>query len=159
MDLLLTAAEENSMLLSFVNLSRNDKRTALHIGAEKGICSAILKLLQANLRIDKVDETGATALLVACNAGNNDAVRELLENQAGVDIGDNDGVTPLMAAARDGRTETCDILLPVADHDIRDKQQRTCVHWAAAGGQALITRFFLDYGLRIDVQDIANKSP
>eukprot|EP00746_Dinoflagellata_sp_MGD_P075045 gnl/MRDRNA2_/MRDRNA2_30236_c0_seq1.p1 gnl/MRDRNA2_/MRDRNA2_30236_c0~~gnl/MRDRNA2_/MRDRNA2_30236_c0_seq1.p1 ORF type:complete len:2959 (-),score=667.55 gnl/MRDRNA2_/MRDRNA2_30236_c0_seq1:52-7932(-) len=159
MDLLLAAAQENNMLVSFVNLARNDKQTALHIGAEKGICTAIVKLLQAGLRIDKVDERGATALFVACDQGNNDAVKELLENQAGVDIGDNDGVTPLMAAARDGRTETCDILLPVADHDIRDKQQRTCVHWAAAGGQALITRFFLDYGLRIDVQDMANKSP
>lgn len=67
-----------------VDLCDDQRRTALNCASRDGSTPIIQQLLNANARVDSVDELGCTGLMYAATHGHVDAVRLLLQHGANI---------------------------------------------------------------------------
>jgi acyl-CoA-binding protein len=86
-------------------------QTALHLAADRGAFSVLIKLLDHGANPNKVDNDGISVLQAAVISGNVETCRLLLDRGADPDQADNDGDTPRSCAEDDGTTEMEDLFL------------------------------------------------
>ena len=96
-----------------VNLSNNDKKSPLHLAAEKNNLPLVQKLLNAGAKVDYQSSDGTTALYIASSFGYADIVKSLLDAKANRAIGKKKGntlTTPLDMAKANKHTATVTLL-------------------------------------------------
>ncbi|XP_063242235.1 uncharacterized protein LOC134542151 [Bacillus rossius redtenbacheri] len=137
-----------------VNNRDKDGRTPLHEIARNSSFSGVdvIKLLVENgADINAPDNNGRTALHEVSKSGFTDAVRVLFnpdmdtERRGNVCAEDNCGRTPLHEACAAGNLQVAKLLvLNNADVNSRDKDGRTCLHYAALSNKFKVVKWLLE---------------
>ncbi|XP_039266175.2 serine/threonine-protein phosphatase 6 regulatory ankyrin repeat subunit C-like [Styela clava] len=144
-----------------VNVQDENGKTPLHMTAVHGRFTRSQKLLQNGARVDLADKEGNTALHVASRYGHELLVTTLLESNANPRRHGTDGAIPLGLAAIHGNVNCCrKLLLSRSDDDpesnpevhinIKDNNDRTCLHYAACGGSLECLDMFMSYVEPVD---------
>jgi len=107
--------------------------------------------------VNAVDKARLTPLHCAVNSSALEIVRTLLRHGADPNAGDRDGLSPLHYAAAAARpppfshSGVVDLLIAGGAHvTVRDTQQRTPLHLAAAVGNSSLVRMLLTAGAEKD---------
>uniref|UniRef100_A0AAQ5YPC5 CARD- and ANK-containing Inflammasome Adaptor Protein n=1 Tax=Amphiprion ocellaris TaxID=80972 RepID=A0AAQ5YPC5_AMPOC len=111
-----------------INTVNTSNETLLHAAAEHGHLSIIQLLIRKGARLDLQDNAGHTALHKAASRGHTDIMRVLIKSH-------NQDMFLHMAAMEDN-WRLAELLLQngaaVDAMNIKDRQGRTALHWAAA---------------------------
>ena len=79
----------------FVNMERDDKRTALLLAAQMGDSEIMGSLIAHGADVHSTAIDQKSPLHLAASSGKEDAVNILLENSVSINLKDEDGRTPL----------------------------------------------------------------
>lgn len=121
--------------------------TPLMIAASEGHGETVTALVEAGGDVNATNALGRTALMFASSYGFLAIVNDLLAHRADPNIvpKDSTGWTALIAAAHNGHREVVTTLLGHgADASIADKQGKTALAWAEAGGHVEVAQALRD---------------
>ncbi len=94
--------------------------------------SFAVPLLEAGAQVNVRCSQGRSPVMEAVNKNNVEALKVLLRHGADVDCANNVGATPLHEGIRYNSHEALATLLETnVDHSLRDKRNRSVLHWAA----------------------------
>ncbi len=143
----------------------------IHITAKRGY-SKILRLLLKHKANTKAESWfGLTTLHFACLGGVKWFVKQLIQN--GSDINDQpfmpeqtrprsyvEGITPLDEAIRGGHIEIVRFLIKKrAKIKLKDKSERTALHYSAWYNRVNIAKFLIEKGLNVNAKSENNETP
>ncbi|XP_072174580.1 uncharacterized protein [Diadema setosum] len=130
-----------------------------------GHIKEIRKILEANPSLVDSAYSGRSPMQVAAHQGHLEAVKVLMQYKPSLDYRDGDGDTALLYAAYGNNME---IMKYMIDHcqeagvkdrqgfiDVRQKQQRTCLHVSARRGNLDCVELLLKRGCSCNLQDKA----
>ncbi|XP_071506386.1 uncharacterized protein [Diadema antillarum] len=130
-----------------------------------GHIKEIRKILEANPSLVDSAYSGRSPMQVAAHQGHLEAVKVLMQYKPSLDYRDSDGDTALLYAAYGNNMEIMKYMIDhckeagVTDHqtfiDVRQKQQRTCLHVSARRGNLDCVQLLLDRGCSCNLQDKA----
>ena len=131
-----------------VNASNTGGATALMFAALSGDPLVTSLLVRAGARTDTKAKLGWTALALAAVKGYTEVAEVLLDAGADQGVRDAYGWTPLMRAVDRRRTDVVRLLLasPGADLAIRQEDDATALHIAAATGDIEIVKLLVTHG-------------
>eukprot|EP01038_Epipyxis_sp_PR26KG_P009180 gene9180-12379_t len=131
-----------------VNMQDDDGVTPLFYAAGYDSGDIAELLLKYGANINHQDKFGETALFLAIMQGYIGVVKTLLAYDASIHIKDKEGYSPLFVALRNDRTEVLKCLILYggveALDNIKDNEERTCLHWAACHEQNEIIKILLN---------------
>ncbi len=140
--------------------SSNEKR--LIDAARKGQTEKIRILLETDVDVDAVDDSGRTALHWAVDYDVKDiaGLKLLLDRGADVNVQDTDGNTVLMGAVFGRESSTAQFLLDAgADANMIDIEGKTALHLAAQHGYWDMITILLSAGADTGMVDIMGDTP
>ena len=144
---------------AFINMERDDKKTALLLAAEMGNFEVIGQLICNGADIHSRSKDRKSALHLAVLSGNENSVRLLLERGISVDMTDEDGRMPLHDAVENGRSNIVEILLSSnAPIGHRDYQGYTPFLLAARNNNYSLVETLLQRGADALDQDLDLKT-
>jgi ankyrin repeat protein len=126
------------------NIQDKDKRTALHIAAEKGYIPVVKLLLNAGINIQ--DSMGQTALHLAAQNRHEAVVQLLLKKGADPDIQDKYTWTALHYATWRGYVQVAQELIRKTNQKLQDRLGQQALHLAAERGDEEIVKSLLRNG-------------
>lgn len=125
----------------------DNRRTAMHLAAEKNRPDLIEYLHSAGLSLNQQDSQGATPLHVAVSAKKPEALQKLIDLKADANIRNNQIETPLHLAAAQGNAAAADALLTlpevrrgINDHRTYNKGWTPLMSAVAANQPAIIEK-------------------
>ncbi|MCJ1354090.1 MAG: hypothetical protein MMC33_004077 [Icmadophila ericetorum] len=131
--------EELCRSQNIIGIQTNDGRTPLHIAYNQKEAAEWLLNHWAN--VDKVDHCGRTALTHAVEDGFSEIVQIFLDTRPDVNLTDLQGQSYVHFAASHGHWNILEQLKEAnAKLESKDKQRRTILHHAAAGGATMVER-------------------
>ncbi|XP_077404838.1 histone-lysine N-methyltransferase EHMT2 [Vanacampus margaritifer] len=132
-----------------------NRRSALHAAAQRGLLEVCYILLQAGANIDAQDKDLRTPLLEAIVNNHVEVVRYLIQNGACVYHVEEDGYTGLHHAAKQGNLETVNILLETGQVDVnsQDNGGWTPIIWAAEHKHVDVIKVLLNRGADVTIND------
>jgi len=144
-----------------VNLSNNDKKSPLHLAAEKNNLPLVQKLLNAGAKVNHQSLDGSTALYIASSLGYTNIVKSLLDAKADVNRTNSRGLTPLFIACVKNAKEIAALLLNSgANPNISDtKKQTSPLHIAAERNNVAIMMYLMKAKANIDAQTSNGATP
>ena len=139
----------------------DEQATLLHITSERGLLSAVKKLLlEEAVNVNSTDKTGRTPLSCAAENGHEAVVKKLLENTADVDSKSRNGQTPLFYAARNGHAGVVKLLLEKkVDVDSINNDFQTPLWYASRNGHEAVVKLLLEKAANIDFKGRDNRTP
>lgn len=119
--------------MSWEDINDTDRygRTKLHIAAEKGQESKLVKLIEEEAEIDLGDDMEKTALHYAATNGHFNVARILLEHGADANAQDENGSTPLLLLRRNHETLISLLIKFGADINACNFEGKSICHIAA----------------------------
>ncbi|XP_077362134.1 histone-lysine N-methyltransferase EHMT2 isoform X2 [Festucalex cinctus] len=132
-----------------------NRRSALHAAAQRGLLEVCYILLQAGAHIDAQDKDLRTPLLEAIVSNHVEVVRCLIQNGACVYHVEEDGYTGLHHAAKQGNLEIVNILLETGQVDVnsQDNGGWTPIIWAAEHKHVEVIKVLLNRGADVTIND------
>lgn len=145
---------------NFINMKRDDNKTALLLAAQMGNFEIMECLISHGADIHVIaDDKKKSALHLAALSGNEDAVRMLLENSIPIDLIDNNGRMPLHDAILLEHNHIVEILLSNnAQIGHRDNEGNTPFLLAVRKNNSSLAEVFLDKGADISDQNLDLKT-
>ncbi|KAM4068140.1 ankyrin repeats (3 copies) domain-containing protein [Hirsutella rhossiliensis] len=142
------------------DMTDSDSQPALFYAAANhhpGVAK-LLKNAGANMEAKKY---GQTLLHQMASIGDTEAARILVELDANKEARDNSGRTPLYVAAQAGQRDTFNMLREKgAEKDAQEeKTGRTLLHQAAYDGSVTATRFLIEAGANMGLEDRHGQTP
>lgn len=137
----------------FVNSTRGDGMTILHLAAKRGhadLCRIILEQ-DRFMEVNALDHYGSTALHHAAENGHAQVCSVILQNERFTALNEQDGhkrwggQTALHCAAEQGHVNVCQIILedPQCDVHVLDKLGKSAFEYAARHGYDEVCNLFL----------------
>lgn len=166
---LLNKASDEADAMSKLNLEWNnlkgmvnipcpddERKTSLHLAAQKGFRNVVKKLLDegaANVSVG--DEDGWTPLHFACSEGHKEVIDELLSHDADPKLTDSFGNNPLHLASRDGQGAAFNVIFKKCPELLgkTTKTGMTPLHLAIYYSNEATVTACLENGAAIDVKD------
>lgn len=142
----------------------DQRRTAMHLAAEKDRPDLVSYLAETGLSVNQQDGLGATPLHVAVTAKSDKALEKLLELKADATIRNNQIETPLHIAASNGNVNAVDKLLELQEvrRSINDHrtygQGRTPLMNAAANNHPAIIEKLVAVGASVNQPDSRDRN-
>uniref|UniRef100_A0A8C5GL82 Euchromatic histone-lysine N-methyltransferase 2 n=1 Tax=Gouania willdenowi TaxID=441366 RepID=A0A8C5GL82_GOUWI len=154
-----------------------NRRSALHAAAQKGLLEICYMLVQAGAQVDTKDKELRTPLLEAIVNNHIEVAHYLIKNGACVyhSVGvaniemvslymtvemDSGGWTPIIWAAEHKHVQVIKSLLNRgADVSISDKELNVCLHWAAYAGNVDIAELVLNAGCSLASANLHGDTP
>lgn len=131
----------------------SDGRSPLSYAAESGSLSSVVALLPHS-DINSQDNALRSPLWHATARAHVDVVNQLLRcDGIEVDSKGSHGRSPLLYAAQYGFVDCFGALLPRSNTELRDKNGRNALSWAATGGSLEIFHMLLECSLKTAVAD------
>ncbi|XP_061673321.1 histone-lysine N-methyltransferase EHMT2 [Syngnathoides biaculeatus] len=132
-----------------------NRRSALHAAAQRGLLEVCYILLQAGAQIDAQDKDLRTPLLEAILNNHKEVARYLIQNGACVYHVEEDGYTGLHHAAKQGNLEIVNILLETGQVDVnsQDNGGWTPIIWAAEHKHVEVIKVLLNRGADVTIND------
>ncbi|XP_049607902.1 histone-lysine N-methyltransferase EHMT2 isoform X1 [Syngnathus scovelli] len=132
-----------------------NRRSALHAAAQRGLLEVCYILLQAGAQIDAQDKDLRTPLLEAIINNHIELTRYLIQNGACVYHVEEDGYTGLHHAAKQGNLEIVNILLETGQVDVnaQDNGGWTPIIWAAEHKHVDVIKVLLNRGADVTIND------
>ncbi|XP_071383588.1 histone-lysine N-methyltransferase EHMT2 isoform X2 [Centroberyx affinis] len=132
-----------------------NKRSALHAAAQRGLLEVCYMLVQAGAKVDAQDKTQRTPLLEAIINNHVEVARYLVQSGASVYHAEDDGYTGLHHAAKLGSLEIVNMLLETGQVDInaQDSGGWTPIIWAAEHKHVDVIRALLNRGADVTIMD------
>ncbi|KAM6959204.1 histone-lysine N-methyltransferase EHMT2 [Aplochiton taeniatus] len=132
-----------------------NKRSALHAAAQRGLLEVCYMLVQAGANIDAQDKALRTPLLEAIINNHVDVAKYLVQSGACVHHTEDDGYTGLHHAAKLGSLEIVNLLLETGQVDInaQDSGGWTPIIWAAEHKHLNVIRALLNRGADVTLKD------
>jgi ankyrin repeat protein len=127
-------------------------RTPLVYAVWNGHVAVIKRLLEAGARINLKDAIGGTALSYAVCSGHNDMLTLLFKKGTKVGLEDDIRMALLLSAAEKGHEDAVKLLLETGkiDLELKDKNGRTPLSRAVAGGSVAVVQLLLAKGVKTD---------
>ncbi|CVK96227.1 uncharacterized protein FPRN_12200 [Fusarium proliferatum] len=166
---LLNEASDEADAMSKLNLQWNnlkgmvnipcpedEKKTSLHLSAQKGFRSVVKKLLDEGAANASVgDEDGWTPLHFACSEGHTEVINELLSHGADPKLTDSFGKNLLHLASRDGQEAAFNIIFKKCPELLgkTTKAGMTPLHFSILYSNEIMVTACLKNGAAIDVKD------
>jgi len=144
-----------------VNKPDSNRDTPLHEAVSASKNSMLFLLLESGADVNARNKLGLTPLHMAASQGLDAAVWLLLQKRAKATCVDMNARTPLHWAIIHGHENvvstliwrSCDLI------HVKDDEERTALHYAAAYDNALIAEIVLNRGAYINVQDVDGNTP
>ncbi|XP_062265391.1 histone-lysine N-methyltransferase EHMT2 isoform X1 [Platichthys flesus] len=135
-----------------------NRRSALHAAAQRGLLEVCYILVQAGAQIDAQDKDLRTPLVEAIINNHIEVARYLVQNSACVYHVEEDGYTGLHHAAKQGNLEMVRMLLETGQVDVnaQDSGGWTPIIWAAEHKHLDVIKVLLNRGADVTISD---KSP
>ncbi|XP_054619390.1 histone-lysine N-methyltransferase EHMT2-like isoform X1 [Dunckerocampus dactyliophorus] len=132
-----------------------NRRSALHAAAQRGLLEVCYILLQAGAHIDAQDKDFRTPLLEAIVNNHIEVTRYLVQNGACVYHIEEDGYTGLHHAAKLGNLEIVSMLLETGQVDVnaQDNGGWTPIIWAAEHKHVEVIKVLLNRGADVAIND------
>ncbi|KAK2834032.1 hypothetical protein Q7C36_014733 [Tachysurus vachellii] len=132
-----------------------NRRTALHAAAQRGLLEICYLLIQAGAKVDTEDKGQRTPLLEAIINNQVEVTRYLIQSGACVYHVEEDGSTGLHHAAKLGNLEIITLLLNTGQVDInaQDSGGWTPIIWAAEHKHTDVIRALLNRGADVTLKD------
>lgn len=132
-----------------------NRRSALHAAAQRGLLEVCYILVQAGARIDAQDKEMRTPLLEAIINNHLEVSRYLVQSGACVYHVEDDGYTGLHHAAKLGNLEIVNMLLETGQVDVnaQDNGGWTPIIWAAEHKHVEVIRSLLNRGADVTIND------
>ncbi|XP_077600144.1 histone-lysine N-methyltransferase EHMT2 [Stigmatopora nigra] len=132
-----------------------NRRSALHAAAQRGLLEVCYILLQGGAQIDAQDKDRRTPLLEAIINNHIEVARYLIQNGACVYHIEEDGYTGLHHAAKLGNLEIVNILLETGQVDVnsQDNGGWTPIIWAAEHKHVEVIKVLLNRGADVTIND------
>ena len=143
----------------YINMERDDKKTALHLAAQMGHSEVMMHLIAHGANVHSTSIDKESSLHLAVTSGNENAVKLLLEGGARIDVMDKLNRTPLHNAVSHGHDHIVEILLSNgAELGCRDNQGNTPFLLAIKKANVSLTKRLVDEGADISDQDFNLKT-
>ncbi|KAK3093310.1 hypothetical protein FSP39_013937 [Pinctada imbricata] len=124
-----------------------NKRSALHLAAERGNLTCCEALLKAGSHIDAQDTMACTPIFNAATKGQAGVVKFLIERGSDINKRPNNGNSLLHVAASGGSIECCqELLINGFDVNAQNRDGITPLISAVNGKQVKATKYLLDHG-------------
>ncbi|MCI4381404.1 hypothetical protein PGIGA_G00251300 [Pangasianodon gigas] len=137
-----------------------NRRSALHAAAQRGLLEICYLLIQAGAKVDAQDKSQRTPLQEAIINNQVEVTRYLIQSGACVYHVDSGGWTPIIWAAEHRHTDVIRALLNRgADVTLKDKEMNVCVHWASFAGSAEIAELVLNAGCPLTSVNLHGDTP
>ncbi|XP_054461988.1 histone-lysine N-methyltransferase EHMT2 isoform X1 [Anoplopoma fimbria] len=135
-----------------------NKRSALHAAAQRGLLEVCYILVQAGAQVDAQDKDLRTPLLEAIINNHIEVAHYLIQNGASVYHVEEDGYTGLHHAAKLGNLEIVNMLLETGQVDVnaQDSGGWTPIIWSAEHKHVDVIKVLLNRGADVTISD---KSP
>ncbi|XP_019726342.1 histone-lysine N-methyltransferase EHMT2 [Hippocampus comes] len=132
-----------------------NRRSALHAAAQRGLLEVCYILLQGGAQIDAQDKDLRTPLLEAIVNNHVEVARYLIQNGACVYHVEEDGYTGLHHAAKQGNLEIVNTLLETGQVDVnaQDSGGWTPIIWAAEHKHVEVIKVLLNRGADVTIND------
>ncbi|XP_051927506.1 histone-lysine N-methyltransferase EHMT2 [Hippocampus zosterae] len=132
-----------------------NRRSALHAAAQRGLLEVCYILLQGGAQIDAQDKDLRTPLLEAIVNNHVEVARYLIQNGACVYHVEEDGYTGLHHAAKQGNLEIVNTLLETGQVDVnaQDSGGWTPIIWAAEHKHVQVIKVLLNRGADVTIND------
>ncbi|KAF3707268.1 Histone-lysine N-methyltransferase EHMT2 [Channa argus] len=132
-----------------------NKRSALHAAAQRGLLEICYMLIQAGAQVDAQDKDMRTPLLEAIINNHIEVARYLIQNGACVYHAEEDGYTGLHHAAKLGNLEIVSMLLETGQVDVnaQDNGGWTPIIWAAEHKHVEVIQALLNRGADVTIND------
>uniref|UniRef100_A0A8C6T0J5 Euchromatic histone-lysine N-methyltransferase 2 n=1 Tax=Neogobius melanostomus TaxID=47308 RepID=A0A8C6T0J5_9GOBI len=133
-----------------------NRRSALHAAAQRGLLEVCYILVQAGARVDSLDKEMRTPLLEAIINNHLEVARYLVQNGACVYHVEEDGYTGLHHAAKLGNLEIVNMLLETGQVDVncfQDSGGWTPIIWAAEHKHIKVIKSLLNRGADVTIND------
>ncbi|XP_072304273.1 histone-lysine N-methyltransferase EHMT2 isoform X2 [Eucyclogobius newberryi] len=132
-----------------------NRRSALHAAAQRGLLEVCYILVQAGARIDAQDKELRTPLLEAIINNHLEVARYLVQNGACVYHVEDDGYTGLHHAAKLGSLDIVKLLLETGQADVnaQDNGGWTPIIWAAEHKHVKVIKVLLNRGADVTIND------
>ncbi|XP_061838603.1 histone-lysine N-methyltransferase EHMT2 [Nerophis lumbriciformis] len=132
-----------------------NRRSALHAAAQRGLLEVCYILLQAGAQIDAQDRDLRTPLLEAIVNNHIEVARYLVQNGACVYHVETDGYTGLHHSAKQGNLEIVSMLLETGQVDVngQDNGGWTPIIWAAEHKHVEVIKVLLNRGADVAISD------
>uniref|UniRef100_A0A8C5GSA9 Euchromatic histone-lysine N-methyltransferase 2 n=1 Tax=Gouania willdenowi TaxID=441366 RepID=A0A8C5GSA9_GOUWI len=130
-----------------------NRRSALHAAAQKGLLEICYMLVQAGAQVDTKDKELRTPLLEAIVNNHIEVAHYLIKN--GACVYHNDGYTGLHHAAKMGNLEIVNMLLETGQVDVnaQDSGGWTPIIWAAEHKHVQVIKSLLNRGADVSISD------
>ncbi|KAM9340007.1 histone-lysine N-methyltransferase EHMT2 [Symphorus nematophorus] len=137
-----------------------NRRSALHAAAQRGLLEICYMLLQAGARVDAQDKDLRTPLLEAIINNHIEVAHYLVQNGACVYHVEEDGYTGLHHAAKLGNLEIVNMLLETGQVDVnaQDSGGWTPIIWAAEHKHVAVIKALLNRGADVTINDKSHLS-
>ena len=144
-----------------VNATDEFGRTALLWASKSGRNDCIQYLCKKGANVNFQDPAGVTAIALAASNSKEASVRLLIEQGADVTIADSNGNLPIHGATGCGILGMVQCIEEANPDQLRvsNKVGITPLHIACQTGQRVLTRYFLEKKVDIDVQDNDGDTP
>uniref|UniRef100_A0AAV2K5Q8 Histone-lysine N-methyltransferase EHMT2 n=1 Tax=Knipowitschia caucasica TaxID=637954 RepID=A0AAV2K5Q8_KNICA len=134
-----------------------NRRSALHAAAQRGLLEVCYILVQAGARVDAQDKEQRTPLLEAIINNHLEVTRFLVQSGACVYHVEDDGYTGLHHAAKLGSLEIVNLLLETGQVDVnaqvKDSGGWTPIIWAAEHKHVKVIKSLLNRGADVTIND------
>lgn len=132
-----------------------NRRSALHAAAQRGLLEICYILIQAGAQIDAKDKDLRTPLLDAIANNHTEVAHYLVQNGACVYHAEDDGYTGLHHAAKQGNLEIVKMLLETGQVDVnaQDSGGWTPIIWAAEHKHVEVIKALLNRGADVTIND------
>ncbi|XP_041664558.1 histone-lysine N-methyltransferase EHMT2 isoform X2 [Cheilinus undulatus] len=132
-----------------------NRRSALHAAAQRGLLEICYILIQAGAQIDAKDKDLRTPLLDAITNNHAEVAHYLVQNGACVYHAEDDGYTGLHHAAKQGNLEIVKMLLETGQVDVnaQDSGGWTPIIWAAEHKHVEVIKALLNRGADVTIND------
>ncbi|XP_044191145.1 histone-lysine N-methyltransferase EHMT2 isoform X7 [Thunnus albacares] len=132
-----------------------NRRSALHAAAQKGLLEVCYMLVQAGAQVDAQDKDLRTPLLEAIINNHIEVARYLVQNGACVYHVEEDGYTGLHHAAKLGSLEIVTMLMETGQVDVnaQDSGGWTPIIWAAEHKHVDVIKALLNRGADVTIND------
>jgi|AntAceMinimDraft_17_1070374.scaffolds.fasta_scaffold00962_10 ankyrin repeat protein len=140
-------------LLSYTNITAQDKNTKLILAAENGDEKQVIKSLLDTTDINFQDINGYTSLIFASQNGFPDIVKILIYNNADINTKGYDSTTALIQASKYEHKDIAELLiLKGADINAANDKKITSLIYAASYGYYALTEMLIKYGANLDIK-------
>jgi ankyrin repeat protein len=143
-----------------INLSDENKTTALHIASEMGYCDLITMLVYYGAKLSAINSAGMSPLHLAAAFGHADAVKTLFELGANIEILNAEGATPLHTALTFRHNFIAKQLIGMgAKQKSINFSKQSALHLAIINNDLEMVKWLIDKGADLETADCQKMLP